>query len=188
MIERVAYTYKDDLGKDPEKVEIPEQYKEQVEELRLELIEKVAELDEELTMKYLEGEEITVAEIKAALRKGVCEVKIFPVICGSSYRNKGVQMMLDAVVDYLPSPIDVPDIKGTLEDGTETVRKSSDDQPFAALAFKIMTDPYVGNLTFFRVYSGVLQSGSYVLNSTKGKRERIGRILQMHANCSSRDC
>jgi elongation factor G len=182
LIERTAYTYKDDLGKDPEKVEIPDQYKEQVEELRLELIEKVAELDEELTMKYLEGEEITVAEIKAVLRKGVCDVKIFPVICGSSYRNKGVQMMLDAVVDYLPAPIDVPDIKGTLEDGTETVRKSADDQPFAALAFKIMTDPYVGKLTFFRVYSGVLQSGSYVLNSTKGKRERIGRILQMHAN------
>ncbi len=182
LIERVAYTYKDDLGKDPEKVEIPDQYKEQVEELRLELIEKVAELDEELTMKYLEGEEITVAEIKAVLRKGVCDVKIFPVICGSSYRNKGVQMMLDAVVDYLPAPIDVPDIKGTLEDGTETVRKSADDQPFAALAFKIMTDPYVGKLTFFRVYSGVLQSGSYVLNATKGKRERIGRILQMHAN------
>ncbi|MFC5653020.1 elongation factor G [Paenibacillus solisilvae] len=182
LLERVAYKYKDDLGKEPEKVEIPEEYKEQVEELRLELIEKVAELDEELTMKYLEGEEITVPEIKAVLRKGVCDVKIFPVICGSSYRNKGVQMMLDAVVDYLPAPIDVPDIKGTLEDGTETVRKSADDQPFAALAFKIMTDPYVGKLTFFRVYSGVLQSGSYVLNSTKGKRERIGRILQMHAN------
>ncbi|BBH23994.1 elongation factor G [Paenibacillus baekrokdamisoli] len=182
LIERVAYTYKDDLGKDPEKIEIPEQYKAQVEELRLELIEKVAELDEELTMKYLEGEEITVAEIKAVLRKGVCEVKIFPVICGSSYRNKGVQMMLDAVVDYLPAPIDVPAIKGTLDDGTETERPSSDTEPFAALAFKIMTDPYVGKLTFFRVYSGVLQAGSYVLNSSKGKRERIGRILQMHAN------
>ncbi|SFT28803.1 elongation factor G [Paenibacillus sp. BC26] len=182
LVERVAYKYKDDLGKDPEKIEIPAEYKDKVEELRLELIEKVAELDEELTMKYLEGEEITVPEIKAALRKGVCEVKIFPVIVGSSYRNKGVQLMLDAVVDYLPSPIDVPDIKGTLEDGTETIRKSADDQPFAALAFKIMTDPYVGKLTFFRVYSGVLSSGSYVVNATKGKRERIGRILQMHAN------
>ncbi|QYR22174.1 elongation factor G [Paenibacillus sp. sptzw28] len=182
IVERVAYKYKDDLGKEPEKVDIPAEYKDQVEELRLELVEKVAELDEELTMKYLEGEEITIPELKAALRKGVCEVKIYPVICGSSYRNKGVQLMLDAVVDYLPAPIDVPDIKGTLEDGSETTRKSSDDQPFAALAFKIMTDPFVGKLTFFRVYSGILNSGSYVVNATKGKRERIGRILQMHAN------
>lgn len=182
LVEQVAYIYKDDLGKDVEQSEIPEDYKERVEELRTELIEKVAELDEELTMKYLEGEEITVEEIKAALRKGVCEVKIFPVICGSSYRNKGVQPMLDAVVAYLPSPLDVPDIKGTLEDGSEVVRKSSDDEPFAALAFKIMTDPFVGKLTFFRVYSGILNSGSYVVNATKGKRERIGRILQMHAN------
>lgn len=182
LVEQVAYIYKDDLGKDVEQSEIPEDYKGRVEELRTELIEKVAELDEELTMKYLEGEEITVEEIKAALRKGVCEVKIFPVICGSSYRNKGVQPMLDAVVAYLPSPLDVPDIKGTLEDGSEVVRKSSDDEPFAALAFKIMTDPFVGKLTFFRVYSGILNSGSYVVNATKGKRERIGRILQMHAN------
>ncbi|MCM3631449.1 elongation factor G [Paenibacillus glycanilyticus] len=182
IIDRVAYKYKDDLGRDPEQVEIPAEYADQVEELRTELIEKVAELDEELTMKYLEGEEITIPEIKAALRKGVCEVKIFPVIAGSSYRNKGVQMMLDAVVDYLPSPLDVPAIKGTLEDGEESVRHSSDEEPFAALAFKIMTDPYVGKLTFFRVYSGILKSGSYVLNATKNKRERIGRILQMHAN------
>lgn len=182
LVEQVAYMYKDDLGKDIEQVEIPAEYKDKVEELRLELVEKVAELDEELMMKYLEGEELSVEEIKAALRKGVCEVKIFPVICGSSYRNKGVQLMLDAVVAYLPSPLDVPDIKGTLEDGTEVVRKSSDDEPFAALAFKIMTDPFVGKLTFFRVYSGILNSGSYVLNATKGKRERIGRILQMHAN------
>lgn len=182
LIERKAYVYKDDLGKDPIESEVPAEYKDKVEELRLELVEKVAELDEELMMKYLEGEELTVEEIKAALRKGVCSVSIFPVICGSSYRNKGVQMMLDAVIDYLPSPVDVPDIKGTLDDGTEVVRKSADDQPFAALAFKIMTDPFVGKLTFFRVYSGVLNSGSYVLNATKGKRERIGRILQMHAN------
>ncbi|MDQ0063964.1 elongation factor G [Paenibacillus harenae] len=182
IIERVAYKYKDDTGKDPIQVEIPAEYGDQVEELRTELIEKVAELDEELTMKYLEGEELTIPEIKAALRKGVCEVKIFPVIVGSSYRNKGVQLMLDAVVDYLPSPLDVPAIKGTLEDGEEGSRPSSDTEPFSALAFKIMTDPYVGRLTFFRVYSGVLKSGSYVLNSTKGKRERIGRILQMHAN------
>lgn len=182
LIEQVAYIYKDDLGKEIEKTEIPAEYQAKVEELRQELVEKVAELDEELTMKYLEGEEISVEELKAALRKGVCEVKIFPVVCGSSYRNKGVQLMIDAVIDYLPSPVDVPDIKGHLEDGTEVTRKSADNEPFAALAFKIMTDPYVGKLTFFRVYSGVLQSGSYVLNATKGKRERIGRILQMHAN------
>lgn len=182
LVERVAYKYKDDLGKEPEQVEVPAELADQVEELRAELVEKVAELDEELMMKYLEGEEITIPELKAALRKGVVEVKIFPVIAGSSYRNKGVQMMLDAVVDYLPAPIDVPAIKGTLEDGTETTRLSSDEEPFAALAFKIMTDPFVGKLTFFRVYSGVLNSGSYVVNATKGKRERIGRILQMHAN------
>lgn len=182
IIERVAYVYQDDSGKDPQELPVPAEYADQVEELRTELIEKVAELDEDLTMKYLEGEEITIPEIKAALRKGVCEVKIFPVVAGSSYRNKGVQPMLNAVVDYLPSPLDVPAIKGTLEDGEEGSRPSSDDAPFAALAFKIMTDPYVGRLTFFRVYSGVLKSGSYVLNSTKGKRERIGRILQMHAN------
>ncbi|SFS95702.1 elongation factor G [Paenibacillus sp. 453mf] len=182
IVEQKAYMYKDDLGKDIEETAIPAEYADQVEELRMELIEKVAELDEDLTMKYLEGEELTVDEIKFALRKGVVEVKIFPVICGSSYRNKGVQLMLDAVLDYLPAPIDVPDIKGHLEDGTEAIRKSSDEEPFSALAFKIMTDPYVGKLTFFRVYSGVLTSGSYVLNATKGKRERIGRILQMHAN------
>lgn len=182
IIEQKAYMFKDDLGREVEEIDVPAEFADQVEELRMELIEKVAELDEDLTMKYLEGEEISVPEIKAALRKGVVEVKIFPVICGSSYRNKGVQLMLDAVLDYLPSPIDVPAITGHLEDGTEAVRKSSDEESFSALAFKIMTDPYVGKLTFFRVYSGVLQSGSYVLNATKGKRERIGRILQMHAN------
>jgi len=182
LIEQVAIVYKDDLGKEAVQTEIPEELKEQAAQLRLELVERVAELDEELTMKYLEGEEISIPEIKAALRKGTVEVKIFPVICGSSYRNKGVQPMLDAVVDYLPAPIDVPDITGHLEDGSEVTRKSSDDEPFSALAFKIATDPYVGRLTFFRVYSGVLNSGSYVLNATKGKRERVGRILQMHAN------
>lgn len=182
IIEQTAIEYKDDLGRDPVSIEIPEDLKATVEELRADLIERVAELDEDLMMKYLEGEEPTIAEIKAALRKGVCEVKIFPVICGSSYRNKGVQPMLDAVIDYLPAPTDVPAIKGLHEDGTEAIRHSSDEEPFSALAFKIMTDPYVGKLTFFRVYSGVLQSGSYVLNATKGKRERIGRILQMHAN------
>ncbi|MDT3428564.1 elongation factor G [Paenibacillus forsythiae] len=182
LVEQKAHMYKDDLGRDIEVTDIPSEFLDQVEELRGELIEKVAELDEDLTMKYLEGEEITIDEIKAALRKGVVEVKIFPVICGSSYRNKGVQLMLDAVIDYLPAPIDVPSIKGHLEDGTEAERHSSDEEPFSALAFKIMTDPYVGKLTFFRVYSGILESGSYVLNATKGKRERIGRILQMHAN------
>ncbi|MCH1641068.1 elongation factor G [Paenibacillus timonensis] len=182
IIAQKAFMYRDDLGQQIDEVEIPAEFTAQVEELRAELVEKVAELDEELTMKYLEGEEISVEELKAALRKGVCEVKIFPVICGSSYRNKGVQLMLDAVIDYLPAPVDVPSIQGHLEDGTEVERHSSDEEPFAALAFKIMTDPYVGKLTFFRVYSGILQSGSYVLNATKGKRERIGRILQMHAN------
>lgn len=182
LIEQKAHMYKDDLGQNIDVVEIPEEFKAQVEELRAILFEKVAELDEELTMKYLEGEEITIPELKKALRKGVVETKIFPVICGSSYRNKGVQLMMDAVVDYLPAPTDVPAIVGHLDDGTETIRQADDKAPFAALAFKIMTDPYVGKLTFFRVYSGVLQSGSYVLNATKGKRERIGRILQMHAN------
>lgn len=182
IVAQKAFMYRDDLGQQIDEVEIPAEFAAQVEELRAELVEKVAELDEDLTMKYLEGEEITVEELKAALRKGVVEVKIFPVICGSSYRNKGVQLMLDAVIDYLPAPIDVPSIQGHLEDGTEVERHSSDEEPFSALAFKIMTDPYVGKLTFFRVYSGILQSGSYVLNATKGKRERIGRILQMHAN------
>lgn len=182
IVAQRAHIFHDDLGQNIEETDIPAEFKDKVEELRAELIEKVAELDEDLTMKYLEGEEISVEEIKAALRKGVIEVKIFPVICGSSYRNKGVQLMLDAVIDYLPAPVDVPSIQGHLDDGTEVERHSSDEEPFAALAFKIMTDPYVGKLTFFRVYSGVLESGSYVLNATKNKRERIGRILQMHAN------
>jgi elongation factor G len=183
LVEMVAYTYtNEDLGKDSVKGEIPAELRSQAEALRAELVEKVAELDEVLMMKYLEGEEISIPELKKALRQGVVEVKIFPVVCGSSYRNKGVQPLLDAVVDYLPAPTDVPDIKGVLDDGTETIRKSSDEQPFSALAFKIMTDPFVGRLTFFRVYSGVLNAGSYVVNATKGKRERVGRILQMHAN------
>ncbi|MEB3103443.1 elongation factor G [Ferviditalea candida] len=182
LIENQAYMYKDDLGKEIEVTEIPADYKEKAETFRQEMIEKIVELDEELMMKYLEGEEISIEELKRALRKGTVEVKITPVLCGSSYKNKGVQKMLDAVIDYLPAPTDVPDIKGVLEDGTEVSRKSSDSEPFSALAFKIMSDPYVGKLTFFRVYSGTLSSGSYVLNSTKGKRERIGRILMMHAN------
>ena len=184
LFEMKAHMFVDDLGLKDEETEIPAELQAQAEELRMEMVEKIAELDEDLMMKYLEGEEISVAELKAALRKGVCNVQIFPVVCGSSYRNKGVQRMIDAVVDFLPSPLDVPAIKGHVEgeEETEVVRHSSDEEPFSALAFKIMTDPYVGKLTFFRVYSGVLTSGSYVLNATKGKRERIGRILQMHAN------
>ncbi|RAL23245.1 elongation factor G [Thermoflavimicrobium daqui] len=182
LIENKAMFYLDDLGKEYEVRDIPADYQDKAEEYRTQLIEAVAELDEDLMMKYLEGEEITIEEIKSALREGVCKVQITPVLCGSSYKNKGVQLLLDAVVDYLPSPLDVPAIQGELPDGSEAVRHSSDEEPFSALAFKIMTDPYVGKLTFFRVYSGVLDSGSYVLNSTKGKRERIGRIVQMHAN------
>ncbi|GAA4723632.1 elongation factor G [Brevibacillus fulvus] len=183
LVEMKAIIYTDDLGKTSDAVEIPAELKDKCEELHLQLVEAAAEQDEELMMKYLEGEELTVEEIKRALRKGTIEVKLTPVLCGSSYKNKGVQPMLDAVVDYLPAPVDVPAIKGTLPDTEEEVTRESDDNgPFSALAFKIMTDPYVGKLTFFRVYSGTISSGSYVLNSTKGKRERIGRILQMHAN------
>ncbi|MGY3716677.1 elongation factor G [Sutcliffiella cohnii] len=183
LVENVAYFYEDDQGTRTDAREIPEEYKEQAEEYRNRLIEAVAELDEELMMKYLEGEELTIEEIKAAIRKGTVNVEFYPVICGSAFKNKGVQLMLDAVIDYLPAPTDVPAIKGIIPDTDEEVtRESSDDAPFAALAFKVMTDPYVGKLTFFRVYSGTLNSGSYVMNSTKGKRERVGRILQMHAN------
>ncbi|KKK37048.1 elongation factor G [Mesobacillus campisalis] len=183
LVEMKARFYGNDLGTDVTEGDIPEEYKAQAEEYREKLIEAVAELDEELMEKYLGGEELTIEEIKAAIRKGTTNVEFYPVICGSAFKNKGVQLMLDAVIDYLPSPLDVPAIKGTLPDSEEEVeRHSSDDEPFSALAFKVMTDPYVGKLTFFRVYSGTLESGSYVQNSTKGKRERIGRILQMHAN------
>lgn len=182
LVENRAILYTDDLGTTSEQAAIPEDMRELAEKYRVELIEACAEVDEELMVKYLDGEEVTVPEIKRALRKGTCSVQLFPVLCGSSYRNKGVQPMLDAVVDYLPSPTDVPAIKGVTAEGQEIERHSSDEEPFSALAFKIMTDPFVGKLAFFRVYSGVLGSGSYVLNSTKGKRERIGRILQMHAN------
>jgi elongation factor G len=182
LVENRAIIYTDDLGTTSEARVIPEDMKDLAEEYRTKLLEAVAEIDEELMMKYLEGEEITVDEIKRALRQGTCSVQLFPVLCGSSYRNKGVQPMLDAVVDYLPSPLDVPAIKGTTAEGEAIERHSSDEEPFSALAFKIMTDPFVGKLAFFRVYSGTLDSGSYVFNSTKGKRERIGRILQMHAN------
>jgi elongation factor G len=182
LVENKAIIYTDDLGTTSEAREIPEDMKEIAAEYRTKLIEAAAEVDEDLMVKYLEGEEITVAELKAAIRKGTVTVQLFPVLCGSSYRNKGVQPMLDAVVDYLPSPLDIPAIKGVTPDGQEIERHASDDEPFSALAFKIMTDPFVGKLAFFRVYSGTLDSGSYVLNSTKGKRERIGRIVQMHAN------
>jgi len=183
LIEMKAIMYTDDLGKTSDSVEIPADLKERCEELRLQLVEAAAEQDEELMMKYLEGEELTNDEIRTALRKGTIDVKLVPVMCGSSYRNKGVQPMLDNVVTFLPSPVDIPAIKGTLPDTEDEVSRPADDNgPFSALAFKIMTDPYVGRLTFFRVYSGVLNAGSYVLNSTKGKRERVGRILQMHAN------
>ncbi|KOO40864.1 elongation factor G [Priestia koreensis] len=183
LIDMVAYFYEDDLGTRSEAVEIPEEYKELAEEYRSKLVEAVAELDEDLMMKYLEEGELSTDELKAGIRQGTINVEFYPVICGSAFKNKGVQLMLDAVIDYLPSPLDVPAIKGTLPDTEEEVtRESSDEAPFSALAFKVMTDPYVGKLTFFRVYSGVLNSGSYVQNSTKGKRERVGRILQMHAN------
>lgn len=183
LIEMKAVFYGNDLGTDIEVRDIPEEHMPLAEEYRGKLIEAVAELDEEMMMKYLEGEEITNEELKAGIRQGTCNVEFYPVMCGSAFKNKGVQLMLDAVLDYLPSPIDVPAIKGVLPDSEEEVtRESSDEAPFSALAFKVMTDPYVGKLTFFRVYSGTLNSGSYVQNSTKGKRERVGRILQMHAN------
>ncbi|MCM3024297.1 elongation factor G [Heyndrickxia ginsengihumi] len=183
LIEMKATFYGNDLGTDIEVRDIPEEYKDQADEYREKLIEAVAELDEELMEKYLGGEEISKEELKAAIRKSTINVEFFPVLCGSAFKNKGVQLMLDAVIDYLPSPLDVPAIKGTIPGSDEEVtRPSSDDEPFSALAFKVMTDPFVGKLTFFRVYSGTLSSGSYVQNSTKGKRERVGRILQMHAN------
>ncbi|MGA3881784.1 elongation factor G [Bacillus pumilus] len=183
LVDNVAYFYEDDLGTRSDAQEIPAEYKDKAEELRNSLIEAVAELDEELMEKYLEGEEITIPELKAAIRKGTLNVEFYPVLVGSAFKNKGVQLVLDAVLDYLPAPTDVAAIKGILPDSNEeVVRESTDDAPFSALAFKVMTDPYVGKLTFFRVYSGTLASGSYVKNSSKNKRERVGRILQMHAN------
>ncbi len=183
LVEMKAHMYKDDLGKDIEIVEIPAAMKDKAEEYRLLLVEAVAEADEELTMKYLEGEELTIEEIKMGIRKQTIANAMVPVVCGSSYKNKGVQLVLDAVVAYMPSPLDIPAIQGVLpETQEESERHADDSEPFSALAFKIMTDPYVGKLCFFRVYSGVLQAGSYVYNSTKEKKERIGRILQMHAN------
>ena len=183
LIKMKAEIYTNDLGTDILEEDIPAEYLDQAQEYREKLVEAVAETDEDLMMKYLEGEEITNEELKAAIRRATINVEFFPVLCGSAFKNKGVQLMLDAVIDYLPSPLDIPAIKGINPDtDAEETRPASDEEPFAALAFKIMTDPFVGRLTFIRVYSGVLQSGSYVMNTSKGKRERIGRILQMHAN------
>ena len=182
LFEMKAYIYNDEKGEDISIVDIPEDMQEDAELYHTELIEKICELDDDLMMEYLEGEEPSIDALKAALRKGTCECEAVPVCCGSAYRNKGVQKLLDAVLEYMPAPTDIPAIKGVDEDGNEVERHSSDDEPFSALAFKIMTDPFVGKLAFFRVYSGTMKSGSYVLNATKNKKERVGRILQMHAN------
>ena len=182
LIKMRAFIHKDDLGKEIEETDIPEDMKDLAQEYHDKMIEAVAEQDEELMMKYLEGETLTDEEIKKGLRAGTIANTIVPVTCGSSYKNKGVQELLNAIVDYMPSPLDIPHIKGVDEDGNEVERKTSDSEPFAALAFKIATDPFVGKLCFFRVYSGTLESGSTVLNSNKDKKERIGRILQMHSN------
>ena len=182
LFEMQAYIYNDDKGDDISIVEIPEDMKDDAELYHTELVEKICELDDDLMMEYLEGEEPSVESMKAALRKATCECKAVPVCCGSAYKNKGVQKLLDAVIEYLPAPTDIPAIKGVDEDGNEVERHSSDEEPFSALAFKIMADPFVGKLAFFRVYSGTMNAGSYVLNSTKNKKERVGRILQMHAN------
>ena len=183
LIKMRAFIHKDDLGKEIEETDIPEDLKAKAEELRAQMIEAAAEQDEELMMKYLEGEELTEEEIKKGLRIGTLNVKLTPVCCGSSYKNKGVQELLDAIIEYMPSPLDIPAIKGVNPDTeAEEERKASDEEPFAALAFKIATDPFVGKLCFFRVYSGTLETGTTVLNTTKGKKERFGRILQMHAN------
>ncbi len=182
LFEMEAYIYNDEKGDDISVVAIPDDMKEQAEEYHTELVEKICDLDDDLMMVYLEGEEPPVADMKKALRKATCECRAVPVCCGSSYRNKGVQKLLDAILEYMPAPTDIPDITGVDDEGNEVVRHSSDEEPFSALAFKIMADPFVGKLAFFRVYSGTLNSGSYVLNATKNKKERVGRILQMHAN------
>ena len=182
LFEMKAYIYNDDKGDDISIVDIPEDMKDEAELYRSEMVEKICELDDDLMMAYLQGEDPSVDELKAALRKGTCECTAVPVCCGSAYKNKGVQKLLDAIVEYMPSPLDIPPIKGVDLEGNEVVRHSSDDEPFSALAFKIMTDPFVGKLAYFRVYSGTMNAGSYVLNATKDKKERVGRILQMHAN------
>ena len=182
LIRNIAIVFYDDLGKDMREEEIPADLVDQAEEYRAAMIEAIAETDEELMEKYLEGEELTVEELKSALRKATIANEIYPCICGSSYKNKGVQEMIDGVVDFLPSPLDIPAVKGTTLEGEEVERKADDSEPLSALAFKIATDPFVGKLAFTRIYSGVMQSGSYVLNSTKGKKERIGRLVKMHSN------
>ena len=182
LFEMKAYIYNDDKGENVSIVDIPDDMKDDAELYRSELVEKICELDDDLMMEYLEGEEPSVEALKAALRKATCECTAIPVCCGSAYRNRGVQKLLDAVLEYMPAPTDIPAIKGVDMEGNEIERHSSDEEPFSALAFKIMTDPFVGKLAFFRVYSGTMNSGSYVLNATKGKKERVGRILQMHAN------
>ncbi len=182
LFEMEAYIYNDDKGDDIVVTEIPDDMKDDAELYHTELVEKICELDDDLMMQYLEGEEPSLQELKAALRKGTCECTAIPVCCGTAYRNKGVQKLLDAILEFMPAPTDIPSIKGTDLDGNEIERHSSDEEPFSALAFKIMADPFVGKLAFFRVYSGTMNSGSYVLNATKGKKERVGRILQMHAN------
>ncbi len=182
LFEMEAYIYNDDKGDDISITEIPDDMKDEAEEYRTELLEKICELDDDLMMQYLEGEEPSAEELKKVLRKATCECTAVPVCCGSAYRNKGVQKLLDAILEFMPAPTDVPAIKGVDLEGNEVERHSSDDEPFSALAFKIMTDPFVGKLAFIRVYSGVLKSGSYILNATKDKKERVGRLLQMHAN------
>ncbi len=182
LFEMKAYIYNDEKGEDISVTEIPDEMKDDAELYRSELVEKICELDDDLMMQYLEGEEPSEEELKKVLRKATCECGAIPVCCGSAYRNKEVQKLLDAVLEYMPSPVDIPAIEGIDGDGNEVVRHSSDEEPFSALAFKIMADPFVGKLAFFRVYSGTMNSGSYVLNATKGKKERVGRILQMHAN------
>ena len=182
LFEMKAYIYNDDKGDDISITDIPEDMADDAELYRTELVEKICELDDDLMMMYLEGEEPSIEELKAVLRKATCECSAVPVCCGTAYRNKGVQKLLDAVIEFMPSPLDIPAIQGTDMDGNEIVRHSSDEEPFSALAFKIMSDPFVGKLAYFRVYSGTMNSGSYVLNASKGKKERVGRILQMHAN------
>jgi elongation factor G len=182
LVEMKAYEFDGTAEENYKEIEIPAELKEKAEAMRLNLIEAAVEYNEEVLLKFLDGAEVSVSELKESIRQGVLSAEFFPVLAGSAFKNKGVKLLLDAVVDYLPSPIDVPAIKGILPDGSTATRISADDQPFSALAFKVMTDPFVGKLTFFRVYSGVLEKGSYILNSTKGSKERIGRILQMHAN------
>jgi len=182
LVTMKAYEYDGKPEEEPKEIEIPAELKDEAEMRRADLIETVAEYDDEVMEKYLEGEELSVEDIKKAIRKGTLAVKFFPVMCGTALGNKGIKLLLDAVIDYLPSPLDIESIKCTDVDGNEVERKPSDDEPFSALAFKVMTDPFVGRLTFFRVYSGKLSSGSYTMNSTKGEKERIGRILLMHAN------